>query len=43
MMIAKTLQLSSNNFVFLIQRISLYYMYEEQQVNLKKENNIQMN
>lgn len=40
-MIAKTLQLSSNNFVFLIQRISLYY--EEQQVNLKKENNIQMN
>lgn len=40
MMIAKTLQLSSNNFVFLIQRISLYY--EEQQVNLKKENNIQM-
>lgn len=41
MMIAKTLQLSSNNFVFLIQRISLYY--EEQQVNLKKENNIQMN
>lgn len=41
MMIAKTIQLSSNNFVFLIQRISLYY--EEQQVNLKKENNIQMN
>lgn len=41
MMIAKTLQLSSNNFVFLIQRISLYH--EEQQVNLKKENNIQMN
>lgn len=41
MMIAKTLQLSSNNVVFLIQRISLYY--EEQQVNLKKENNIQMN
>lgn len=41
MMIAKTLQLPSNNFVFLIQRISLYY--EEQQVNLKKENNIQMN
>lgn len=41
MMIAKTLQLSSNNFVFLIQRISLYY--EEQQVNLNKENNIQMN
>lgn len=41
MMIAKTLQLSSNNFVFLIQRISLHY--EEQQVNLKKENNIQMN
>lgn len=41
MMIAKTLQLSSNNFVFLIQRISPYY--EEQQVNLKKENNIQMN
>lgn len=41
MMIAKTLQLSSNNFVFLIQRISLYY--EEQQVNLKKENNMQMN
>lgn len=41
MMIAKTLQLSSNNFVFLIQRISLYY--EEQQVNLKKENDIQMN
>lgn len=41
MMIAKTLQLSSNNFVFLIQRISLYY--EEQQVNLKKENNVQMN
>lgn len=41
MMIAKTLQLSSNNFVFLIKRISLYY--EEQQVNLKKENNIQMN
>lgn len=41
MMIAKTLQLTSNNFVFLIQRISLYY--EEQQVNLKKENNIQMN
>lgn len=41
MLIAKTLQLSSNNFVFLIQRISLYY--EEQQVNLKKENNIQMN
>lgn len=41
MMIAKTLQLSSNNFVFLIQRISHYY--EEQQVNLKKENNIQMN
>lgn len=41
MMIAKMLQLSSNNFVFLIQRISLYY--EEQQVNLKKENNIQMN
>lgn len=41
MMIAKTLQLSSNNFVFLIQRISFYY--EEQQVNLKKENNIQMN
>lgn len=41
MMIPKTLQLSSNNFVFLIQRISLYY--EEQQVNLKKENNIQMN
>lgn len=41
MMIAKTLQLSSNNFVFLIQRISL--SYEEQQVNLKKENNIQMN
>lgn len=41
MMIAKTLQLTSNNFVFLIQRISLYY--EEQQVNLKKENNMQMN
>lgn len=41
MMIAKTLQLSSNNFVFLIQRISLFY--EEQQVNLKEENNIQMN